>query len=635
MSDPSSIGRPALDWSRVRSVLATDCGSTTTKAILIERQPDGTFCLTARGEAPTTVEAPFEDVTHGVRNAALEVQELCGRRLVREEGEDGCAPQDWLLRPQTAEGGVDAYISTSSAGGGLQMVAMGVVSSMSTDSALRAALGAGAVVMDAFSIDDGRPPHQKIERIRQLRPDMVVMAGGVDGGTQRHVLQLAEIVSAASPKPRLGSSYSLPVVYAGNQDCRTEVERILADKVTVISERNVRPTLEEEDLLPARERIHDLFLEHVMRQAPGYPQLIELADAQIVPTPGAVGHLIRSVAEERKQNVLGVDIGGATTDVFSVFGGRFNRTVSANLGMSYSVNNVLVEAGFENVVRWLPFDCEQVELRNRVGNKMIRPTTVPVDLVDLQIEQAIAREALRLALKQHKEFAVELRGIQTDRTISDAFRQSHRSRSLIRMNDLDLVIGSGGVLSHAPRRVQAMRILIDAFLPQGFTEIAVDSIFMMPHLGALAAHHPEAAAQVFERDCLVRLGTCIAPVGRARIGAPCLRVLIEAERRTHSFECAVGELRVVALPLGEFATVQVTPTRRFDLGNGFGTSVQKKVGGGVVGMVFDTRGRPKPWLNGSGRLERLRQWSRACEEYPEGHEDAIQNPQDAGMPLYG
>ena len=161
---------------QLRSVLATDCGSTTTKAILIEKVGDE-YRQTWRGEAPTTVEAPFEDVTRGVVNAATEIQELSGRKLVSDEG--------GILTPEkSGEEGVDIYISTSSAGGGLQLVVGGVVRSMTAESATRAALGAGAIVMDTFSTNDKRRPHEQIERIRQLRPDMILMGGGTDGGTR-------------------------------------------------------------------------------------------------------------------------------------------------------------------------------------------------------------------------------------------------------------------------------------------------------------------------------------------------------------------------------------------------------------------------------------------------------------------
>jgi uncharacterized protein (TIGR01319 family) len=251
-------------------ILATDCGSTTTKAILIEKQGND-YRLIVRGEAPTTVEAPFEDVTMGVLNAIEEVEELSGKKFIDENRQ--------IIRPANGNVGADIYISTSSAGGGLQMMVAGVVRNMSAESAERAALGAGAIVMDAIAINDKRLPHQQIERIRRLRPDMILLSGGVDGGTVSHIVEMAEIIHAANPRPRLGLSYNLPVIFAGNVDAREAVTDTLSDKVDLSCVDNLRPTLERENLLPAREKIHDLFLEHVMAQAPGYKKLMGWTDA--------------------------------------------------------------------------------------------------------------------------------------------------------------------------------------------------------------------------------------------------------------------------------------------------------------------------------------------------------------------
>jgi hypothetical protein len=131
----------------INIILATDCGSTTTKAILIEKH-NGEYRLVVRGEAPTTVEAPFEDVTMGVLNAVAEVEELSGRKLLGEDGK--------IISPANGNTGTDVYISTSSAGGGLQMMVAGVVRSMTAESAERAALGAGAIVMDVIASNDKR-----------------------------------------------------------------------------------------------------------------------------------------------------------------------------------------------------------------------------------------------------------------------------------------------------------------------------------------------------------------------------------------------------------------------------------------------------------------------------------------------
>ena len=600
----------------LKTILATDCGSTTTKAILIEYL-NGEYRLTQRGEAPTTVEAPFEDVTRGVLNAVMEIEELSGRTIIED---------DQVISPSNGTTGVDIYISTSSAGGGLQMMVAGVVKTMSGESAERAALGAGSIVMDIIASNDGRLPHEKIKRIRDLRPDMILLSGGIDGGTVSHVVELAEILAAANPQPRLGQEYKLPVIYAGNNKAQDQIRETLGDMVDLDIVDNIRPVLEKENLEPSRDKIHDLFMEHVMQQAPGYKKLMSWTDAPIMPTPGAVGSLIEMIAEKEDITVVGVDIGGATTDIFSVFQGKFNRTVSANLGMSYSICNVLAESGLDNVLRWVPFDIDRKELTNRIGNKMIRPTTVPQSLEELFIEQSIAREALRLSFKQHKEFAVGLKGIQKERTISDAFEQSTSGESLVNMMDLDLLVGSGGVLSHAPRREQSAKMLIDSFMPEGVTQLAVDSIFMMPQLGVLAHVDKEefkdesrkAALEVFHKDCLIRLGTCINPVGRSKRGD----IILNAELTMPDGTILEQELikdKIVRIEVPyEPVKAILRPGKNMDIGAGPGQEIATDIYGGTVGLIFDGRDRPISIPSDPlKRLEALRSWSSALNEYPE------------------
>tara|TARA_B100001245_G_scaffold59360_1_gene40760 strand:+ start:355 stop:2184 length:1830 start_codon:yes stop_codon:yes gene_type:complete len=599
----------------LRSILATDCGSTTTKAILIEKI-DGEYRLKVRGEAPTTVEAPFEDVTKGVLNAVMEVEELSGKKILNG---------DQIITPQNGSNGVDIYISTSSAGGGLQMMVAGVVKGMTGESAERAALGAGSIVMDVLASNDGRKPHEKITRIRQLRPDMILLSGGIDGGTTKHVVELAEILAAANPKPRLGQNYKLPVIYAGNNKAVNKIEETLGEITDLDVTENIRPVLEMENLKPSRDKIHDLFMEHVMQQAPGYKKLMSWTDAPIMPTPGAVGALIEMVAQKENISVVGVDIGGATTDIFSVFQKQFNRTVSANLGMSYSICNVLAEATLANVLRWVPFDIDEKELTNRIGNKMIRPTTVPQSLEELVIEQAIAREALRLSFIQHKSFAVNLKGVQKERTISDAFEQTDSGETLVDMKELDLLVGSGGVLSHAPRREQSARMLIDSFLPEGITQLAVDSIFMMPQLGVMANIEKEelseeakkAAFEVFEKDCLIHLGTCIAPTGKAKQNLVVLTAeltLKNGNQETHKIQ--FGELLRIEVPF-EPVNVKLTPGKGLDIGSGKNEPIETTIYGGVVGIIFDGRGRPLDISKDpKQRIDDLKKWSDAVNEYP-------------------
>jgi uncharacterized protein (TIGR01319 family) len=592
-----SIAREkALMPDSIRTILATDCGSTTTKAILIEREADG-YRLVTRGEAPTTVEAPFDDVTIGVTNAVREVEELSGKTLLA----DGRV----LTERRDDQTGTDLYLSTSSAGGGLQMTVAGVMKAMSAESAQRAALGAGAIIMDVIAVDDGRKEHEKVERIRALRPDMLLMAGGTDGGTVSHLIDLAEMVVSADPRPRLGVGLRIPVIYAGNKDARAAVEELIGGRVDLRVVDNLRPSLDREHLGPAREAIHELFLEHVMQQAPGYPKLLQWTSSGVMSTPNAVGKIIQTVADQTGLNVLAVDIGGATTDVFSVFDGTFHRTVSANLGMSYSICNVLTEAGVANIMRWLPFSLPEAELRNRLRNKMIRPTTIPQTLEDLQVEHAVCREALRLAFEHHKSLARGLKGVQTVRSVGEALAQEATGQTLVEMMRLDMLVGSGGVLSHAPRREQAAQMLLDSYQPEGITMLAVDSIFMMPQLGVLSTVHPEAATQVFDRDCLIKLGSVIAPVGVAKEGEEIGSMTLGDEVIPLRF----GTLLLRPLGPGEMLPVEISPARRFDAGAGTGRPLKATVEGGVVGVIIDCRGRPlqlRP--EGEPRVAQQRQW---------------------------
>lgn len=576
----------------LRTVLVTDCGSTTTKALLFELTQDG-WRQTFRGEAPTTVEEPVADVTVGAMNAFTEIEELSSRKILT----GNVTPHPFVISAGDARSGIDLYLSTSSAGGGLQMLVAGVVKHMTAESAERAALGAGAIVMDTLSADDGREDFERVKRIRHLRPDIVLLAGGTDGGSRSHVIELAELLLAAAPRPRFGDTLKLPVIYAGNNEAAEEVKAILDKQAQILVVPNIRPELERENLSPAREAIHEFFLSHVMSHSPGYSKLLSWTPVPVMPTPAAVGDMVKGYAEKTGLNVLCVDIGGATTDVFSVFRdteGRqvFNRTVSANYGMSYSIANVLVEAGTENIQRWLPYELSASEIRDRLRNKMIRPTSIPQTKQDLLLEQVVCREALRLSLLHHRALAVGLSGVQQRRGIADIFSQTSSRYELVDLKKLDLVIGSGGVLSHAPDRLSAALMMLDGFALEGLTQIAVDSIFMMPHLGVFSSIHPEAAAQIFLRDCLVNVCHAVVPVYRNKG----FRENALASIIVDGKEIAVvrrGEVLLAPLEEGRSCVLTIKPLHSsVDCGQGAGKEVSSRIVAGIYGLLLDGRNRP-------------------------------------------
>jgi hypothetical protein len=159
-------------------------------------------------------------------------------------------------------------------------------------------------------------------------------------------------------------------------------------------------------------------------------------------------------------------------------------------------------------------------------------------------------------------------------------------------------------------------MLIDAFEPEGVTRLAVDSIFMMPHLGVLAEVHEAAAVEVFERDCLINLGTCVACLNRGKDGARCFDYRLTAGSKTRQGTVSAGDLVLEPLGAGQTAELALQAARDIDLGAGRGQTVEATVQGGVVGVVFDGRGRPLQ-VPEQRRNAALTRWAKALNAYPD------------------
>ena len=202
--------------------------------------------------------------------------------------------------------------------------------------------------------------------------------------------------------------------------------------------------------------------------------------------------------------------------------------------------------------------------------------------------------------------------MQQERTISDMFEQQQSGKTLIDMLELDLIVGSGGILSHAPRRVQSMLMMVDAYEPLGVTRLSVDSIFMMPHLGVLSTVNEKAATDVFVRDCMVYLGTCVAPIGQGKDGERCADYAITfPDGRVDKGQLSFGDLRLFPLASGQKASITIQPAKQVNLGAGAGVAVTREVHGGVVGLLLDGRGRPLQLpTDQTARVAALTRWFR-------------------------
>jgi hypothetical protein len=561
-----------------RSVIVVDINSKTTKAVLFKRRGDG-YEVAGVGEAPTTVEAPELDVTAGVLDAIRVIEEKTGETLVRSG------------RPEPSV----TLMCSSSASGGLHMVVAGLMKKISAESAERAALGAGALLMDQFAVDDDRQPYAKVSALRSLKPDILLLAGGTDGGAIDQVLDMARIIKDSDIKPRFGAEYQLPLIYAGNVRIREGVTEVLGDEAyaTKVVE-NVRPVIDRENLGPAREGIYDAYMEHVIVHSPGYVKLRDWTSEKIIPTQATVGKIIYAYAQRRDVNLLAVDVGGETTDVYSVYNGIFNRSLNAGMGLTYGISNVVKETGIVKVQRWLQPAMDERTLRNNVGNMLVRQ---PSSLTREQkmIQAAVAREAIRLGVEQHKEIASRLKGVQLNRNLSDLFNQALEP-TYINMMRTQVIIGKGEVFKVQGYEQSAL-ILIDSLQPEGFTELYVDDVSLMAHLGSLLNRDRDAAIDLLVSMCLKSLGTCVAPRGSLREGDEALKLVLTDEYgRTIQHAVKFGEIKV--LPLREDASLELTvQPLKLDVGAGRGKPVTRLVKGGILGVIIDARGRPLRYPN--------------------------------------
>ncbi len=548
--------------------IVVDITNGSTKSILIDHG------LKAIAETETTIEKPHLDVRVCVEETIRKLEEKTRNKIIKNN-----TPSEEFQ-----------VLFSSSASGGLHMVVAGLMSMISGESAQRAALGAGALLMDKFSQDDPRPHYKRVYRLRSLKPDIFLLAGGVDGGAVDQVLDMADLVYESDMKSRYDSGHKLPIIYAGNVAIRDEISKRLSNgKYAVRMVDNVRPLISKENLGPAREEIYDAYMEHVLIHTPGFEKLLELTAHPILPSQAAIGKILYSYALRRGVNLLSVDLGGETTDIYSVYNGIFNRSLNADFGITYGGGNIMKTAGIDQIRRWIPVEIDERTARNLIGNMMIKPNR-SLSRQEILLQGALSREAVKLGLEKHKKIATRLKGTIIERTLGDMFEQAIESTHIV-MENTNTIIGRGKVFQDQTSEETAL-ILLDALEPIGFTELIIDKRGIMPQLGSLHDVEKETALDLLETECLNYLGTCLAPKGDFRKDSK-LRLSIRSEI-SEEYEVSVkaGEIRNILLEKEQGTQVIVEPDRRMDLGSGRGKPVTRNVFGGTLGLIIDLRGRP-------------------------------------------
>lgn len=620
----------------VRSILTVDVGTASTKVALFDLV-EGQLVAVAQADAPTTADPPAADVTAGLRQALAEVETASGRTLA---GPDGL-PR--VARGSGAGEGAEVLAVTVSAGGPFRAAVAGVVREISGESALRAALAAGATVVEQLAVNDGRLPHERVKALRRAAADVLLLAGGVDEGLFEHgsgrqIVAVAQQIRQGLARPRHDPGAPFPVVYAGSLEARDQVEAVFAraapegPRVEFIVAENVRPEVEVEHVEPAAGVLGELFRERLAPSDPRLAALHRAAAGRLVPTSVAVGEVIRWLARSWEGNLLCVDAGPVGVDVHTAMAGRYVRSRWSLPGPD--------APPVEDVAPWLPVALEPGAVEDWLGNRALAPCAVPEGWSDLFLEHARLRACIAEALATHHAVAQELKGTQRlgdiGKKIQMAFGRD--TERLLDLMQVDAVIGAGGLLAAAPDPRQAALVLLDAVQPAGLTYLALDRRGWLPHLGALVVEHPELATEVLAGAWLQAVGTAVAPVKRGfvprvRPGTGLAQVVLEVGTDAYRAAIDAGELTVLPLGEGETGRLLITPARDQDFGAGPGQRVRAEVAGGLLGVILDGRGRPiePPAEPGS---DRVWAWCRAVGAYPEAARPAAEAV-GAGAPASG
>ncbi len=609
------------------SILVADCGTVFTKVSLLDLV-EGQYRLMARGEAPTTVAAPYQDITKGVIQAINEIEFITGRHFVSN---------GHIISPEQPTGdGADLFVAAISAGGPIRFIVLGSVSStleeltaqavsglyaetlalpatsyLATTTPSPLSVGAGALPSPSAS-NQGKWTQERIdlewerqiERIRGLQPHAALIVGLADGPAGSKPLQEAcqlvidtvqelnnfQGVSASDKATQHNAGMRrLPVVYAGAPHFVEAVRRMLNGFAEFT---RVEPLISQEQLGPTSIAATALYEREIIQRIPGYEHMRAWSNSMPVASASSLSSLVRFLAQHYAMNVTAVDVGGTTTTMMMAGErGEFIPLVNTGIGVGPALGAVLEKAGPQRVARWLPFNITEDELRQYVLNRMLHPQVIPTSLRDLQIGQAFAREAIILTVEATKH---------------------HRFNKF----DADLILATGGVLAHAPKFGQVALMLLDALQPRGVTSMVLDRTMLISQLGAVATVAPIAAVQVNENDAVMhRLGTCVIPYGDLPEGQVAIRVGVEySSGRQVTAEVMTGSIETIPLRINEQALLTLYPAPTVDVGLGPGERARaaEEIDGGFVGLVIDARGRPLVFpTNENERHARLSQWMQA------------------------
>ena len=472
-------------------VLVAEIGSTTTVLNAFINIDSDQPVFWGQGQAPTSVLEG--DVRIGLKGA---LDDMC-KRMGEEKIE------------------YDKMLATSSAAGGLKMSVHGLVYDMTARAAREAALGAGGII---HFVTAGKLRRTDLAKIKEIRPNLILLAGGVDYGEKETAIDTAEKLRDLD--------YKAPVIYAGNIENREEMKLIFDDRKLYICD-NVYPKIDMLNVEPCRRMIHQAFEDHIIH-APGMEHVRDMVNGPIIPTPGSVMECTKLLSD-CIGNVMTIDVGGATTDVHSVTTDsddlaammttpepKAKRTVEGDLGLYVNRMHVIESIGEDELRKRLaPVDLDKT-LESYVA--------IPKTPDEFKLVELLAEEATLKAVERHAGIIRYVYG-PTGRTTVVEGKD---------LTQVQYIVGTGGALTRLPHRVEIMKE-IPAYnesgmllFPTDHAQILVDNDYIMASLGVLSKEYREAAIKLLEKSLDFKFPEVLAKDQKSAMQM----ALEEAERRS-------------------------------------------------------------------------------------------------------
>lgn len=540
------------------SVLVLDLGTLHTRALLFD-VVDGQYRFVASSMAATTANTPYQDVREGVHTAVLQLQEVTGRVFTDLESR--------IIVPTYPNGdGVDRLVIISSVGPELRIVTMGLLDDVSVDSANRLAASTCGKIVESIGLNDRRKAEVQMDAILRVSPDLIILAGGTERGATRSIGKMVELISLVC---RVTPTEKRPqILYAGNQSLARKIKEILDKHATTQIAPNIRPSIDFEDLSPAQQVLGQMVMQIRQTHIGGLQSLAANANLPPIPTSQAFGRMIRFLSHiyDAQKGVLGIDLGSAATTLAVGQGGKLLLDVLP-YGMGYGLRSALEVSRIDEIESWLNLHVPQDELRDYLYQKSLFPHTIPLSEEGLAIEEAMARQILRLSANH----------LQNQRTTMP--------------HSFEPIVVSGGFFSQLPLPGQAMLAVLDGIQPVGIGIVLSDPHGLLGALGAIAQLNSILPVQVLE-SAFQNLGTVISPISDSRYGTPILKVRLEVEQGEEMrLEVKQGALIKLPLKPGHVARIHLEPLNRTEVDPRRKNGGSFKIVGGLCGAVIDARGR--------------------------------------------